>query len=1025
MKYFRSPVVCLAVVMLAWGLPGYGQNVTTGAITGVIRDAQGGVLPGATVVATHTPTGTVYETVTGPDGTFNLLNVRVGGPYGFMASLSGFRQEERSDLQVSLGQATSIDLTLQLQTLTETVLVTADASALFSPTTMGTAANIDREALETLPTVSRSLQDFARTNPFFVQSAVNANPAGLSVAGRSPRYNNLQIDGAVNNDVFAIGEQGIPGSFTNTEPISLDAIQELQLVISPYDVRQGSFSGGGINAITRSGTNEFHGTAFYLFRNESLVGDGINDRPIATFDDKQFGASLGGPIAANRVFFFGNYELGRRSQPAGWSIAGSGQQFGREADTARVLAIARDRYGYDPGSTAEFIRGNDNDKVFARGDVNLGSHQLTIRHNFIDAFNDVGTPSGTRFIFPDQFYRFHSRQNSTVGQLNSRFGTSYNEFRVTFQRIRERRANETSFPQVNVRLGGNQDLRFGTEQFSGANELDQDIIEINDDFTIVRGGHQITIGTHNELFDFRNLFIRDVFGAYDFASIEAFEQGVALTYNLSYSATSNPRQPAEFAAYQLGFYAGDLWRIAPRLSITYGLRVDKPIFPDTPSANPMIAQLYGLRTDVVPETQTWSPRAGFNYDLGSDSVQQQVRGGFGLFGGRTPYVWLSNQYTSTGNEFVRLGANNVQFSPDPNQQPRSLGTASRNEINLIDPDYDFPQTLRGNLGYDRSIGWQRLVLGAELLFSNTVKDIDYQNFNLVQVATLPDGRPRFGLLNPAFGDVVFLTNTAAGSSWSTAFKAERPFQNGWFANASYLYGRTKAVNDGGSSQARSNWVNQQNQGNPNDVPLGISNFDPGHRISLSGAYTFDFQRARLTLSAYYNGQSGRPYSYVYSSGDPNQDGIGLPANNNNDLLYIPASPDDVIVRNGPYEQLTAFLDAGHCNLTSGEIMDRNTCRAPWTNTLDVRAAVDVPIGGVDAELTMDMLNLLNLFNSEWGQVEYALFNGLTPVAYGGLDPATGRMIYNLNAVTRSDSQRYQRDDLRSRWQGQIGLRLRF
>ena len=1025
MKHFRSLAVYVAALVAACALPAHGQNVTTGAITGVVRDAQGGVLPGATVVATHTPTGTVYETVTGGDGTFDFLNVRVGGPYQVRAALSGFREELRSDLQVSLGQATSVDLTLQLQTLTETVVVTADASALFSPTTMGTAANVDQAALETLPTISRSLQDFARTNPFFVQSAVNANPSGLSVAGRSPRYNNLQIDGAVNNDVFAIGEQGIPGSFTNTEPISLDAIQELQLVVSPYDVRQGSFSGGGINAITRSGTNEFHGTAYYLFRNESLVGDGIDDRPIATFDDKQFGASLGGPIAQNRAFFFGNYELGRRSTPSGFSIAGSGQQFGREEETARVLAIARERYGYDPGPADEFIRGNDNDKVFVRGDVNLGAHQVIVRHNFIDAFNDVGTPSATRFIFPDQFYRFHSRQNSTVGQLNSRFGLSYNEFRVTYQRIRERRANPTAFPQVNVRLGGNQDLRFGTEQFSAANELDQDIIEINDDFTIVRGGHQITIGTHNELFDFRNLFIRDAFGAYDFASIEAFEQGVALTYNLSYSATGDPRQPAAFSAYQLGFYAGDLWRVSPRLSLTFGLRVDKPIFPDEPSANPTVEALYGYRTDVVPQTHTWSPRAGFNYDLGDDSIRQQLRGGLGLFGGRTPYVWLSNQYTSTGNEFIRLGATDVRFEPDPGRQPRNVAEASRNEINLIDPDYDFPQTLRGNLGYDRSIGWQRLVFGAELLFSNTVRDIDYQNFNLVPVSTLPDGRPRFGVLNPAFGDVVFLTNTSEGSSWSTAFRVERPFADGWFVNASYLYGRTRAVNDGGSSQARSNWVNQQNQGNPNEVPLGISNFDPGHRISISGAYTLDLRRARLTFSAYYNGQSGRPYSYVFSN-DANNDGVGLPANNTNDLLYIPSGPDDVIVRNGPYEQLANFLAEGECDsLTPGTIMERNTCRAPWIDTLDFRTAVEVPVGGVDAEVTLDLLNLLNLFDSEWGQVEYALFNGLIPVSYGGLDQATGRMIYNLNTVTQEGRPRYQRDDLRSRWQAQVGLRLRF
>jgi hypothetical protein len=575
----------------------------------------------------------------------------------------------------------------------------------------------------------------------------------------------------VNNDLFGIADSALPGGQANTEPISLEAIQELQLVVSPYDVRQGNFSGGGINAITKTGTNALHGTVFYMFRNQDWVGEGVGRRPIATFSDKQFGGNAGGPIVQNRAFFFGNVDWQRRQTPTGWSIDGSsGQAFGREAEVQRALDVARTRYGYDPGDTGEFIRQNPNDKIFARVDVNVaGGQQFTLRHNYVDSFNDVGFPSGTRFVMPDEIYEFKSQVNSTVGQLNSTFGRTMNEARITYQRVRDQRSNRNEpFPQTNIRLGGGQDLRFGTEQFSTANELDQDIIEINNDLTLVQESHQWTFGTHNELFKFRNLFIRDNFGTYDFNSLALFEQGLAQSYDYSFSKTSDPRQSAEFWVYQLGFYAGDVWWLRSDLTLTYGLRLDMPLFPDTPATNATVRALYGTGTDVVPHTRTWSPRAGMNWDLSTDTTQQQARFGVGLFGGRTPYVWLSNQYTNTGNEFTRVStgfsaANAIPFVADADAQPRNVGRAATNEINLVDEDYDFPQLLRGNVGYDRSLV-VGLIGSVELLFSKTVRDIDYQNLNLEVAGMRPDGRPFYRRADPTFSDVVFLTNTGEDNS---------------------------------------------------------------------------------------------------------------------------------------------------------------------------------------------------------------------------------------------------------------------
>ena len=350
MKNLMNALLCIGAIT-AMATPGLAQNVTLGALSGVVKDAQGGVLPGAVVVAVHTPTGTNYEGVTEADGRFSLLNVRVGGPYEVSITMGGFRPAKITGINVTLGDASDLPVTLQLETLTETVTVTAEASSVFSPSRAGTAENVSLAAIENLPTISRSLTDFARTSPFFVQSTINANAdSALSVAGRNTRYNNVQIDGAVNNDVFGLAESGTPGGPAGTQPVSIDAIQELQLVVSPVDVRQAGFSGGGMNAITKSGTNALKGSVFYYFRDQGLVGNGVDDRPIATFNDKQFGGTLGGPIRRNKAFFFTTLDWGRRDTPSGYSISGnSGVSFGRQAEAQRFLEHPAESLRLQPG----------------------------------------------------------------------------------------------------------------------------------------------------------------------------------------------------------------------------------------------------------------------------------------------------------------------------------------------------------------------------------------------------------------------------------------------------------------------------------------------------------------------------------------------------------------------------------------------------------------------------------------------------------------------------------------------------
>ncbi len=914
-----------------------------------MSDAQKGVLPGATVTATHVPTGTVYEAVTQADGRYTMLAVRVGGPYTIKATMAGFKDDVKTGVEVSLGEARTVDFTLGLATVTETVDVVAEAQVIDTQRA-GTAANITSDELANLPTVNRSMFDYARTSPYFVINPVGTDASSISVAGRNDRYNNIQIDGAVNNDVFGLSSSGTPGGTTSTEPISLDAIQELQLVVSAYDVRQGGFSGGSVNAITKSGTNSIHGTAYYFGRNQSLVGVGPSDKKFGTFNNKTFGASVGGPIVANKIFYFGNVEIGRKSTPSGGSIAGSGVTFGRTAEVDRFLSILNTKYGYNPGSKDEFTRTTNNDKVFVRADMNIaGKHQLTIRNNYVKGLNDIGTAVGSTYSFPDNFYRINSTTNSTVGQLNSNFGTVFNEFRAAYSRIRDFRDNPNApkpFPQVNVRLADGSNLRAGTEQYSAANQLDQDVIEVTDDVTIVKDKHTFTVGTHNEFYKFRNLYLANNWGYYQFSSMDNFDAGLAQGYDLSFG-TYDPAFAARFSIRQFGLYAGDQWRVKNNFSLTYGIRFDTPQFPDKPTSNPAALQYFGYATDVVPVDRIWSPRAGFNWQISQDR-REQVRGGVGVFSGRTPYVWLSNQYGNTGIEVTRPRvsyntSNKVVFVPDALNQPKNVGGAQTNEIDMVDPNYSYPKLVRTNLAYDRELPWGGLVGTAELVYSKNIQDIKYQNLNFVDSGTVAfDGRTVMARKVSTMSDAIFLTNSTQGSSWSLAFKVDKPWKNNWMASASYLYNQSKSIMDGTSSQAASNWGYNLTPGNPNETPLATSNYDVRHRINVSLSYQLNIPHVPTTLSMFYNGQSGRPYAMIfYSSTNINGD-----FRTTNDLMYIPRNVSEVVVTKGTPDQLAAFLAADPCvNQYRG--IDHAAQRLPAA--VDQRRGLPAHVQGPDRE----------------------------------------------------------------------------
>ncbi|MGD2115890.1 MAG: TonB-dependent receptor [Acidobacteriota bacterium] len=1035
----------LALIGALIGAPAlHAQGVTTGALAGHVTAAEdGSALPGVVVEAVHQPTGTRYSTVSRADGRWSILNVRVGGPYELRATLTGFQPQEVGDVFVKLGESVSVDFTLQLETIEEELTVTASVRPLITPDRQGVATNVSEQAIEDLPSLDRSFQELARLSPFFTAVGDNDEETIVTVAGRNNRYNNIQIDGAINNDLFGLAATGTPGGQAQTQPISLDVIKEIALLVSPYDVRQGGFSGGGINAITRSGTNAFQGSAYWFQRDQDFVGDGPDDREIGEFSQDEYGFRLGGPIQRDRLFFFVNGERSERTQPSGVSADGSsGQSFVNPAGAAEFRNILVNQYGYDPGGLGEAGEERNSDKLFGRLDWNIAdTHQLTLRHNYIDADNDVYRPSTFGYEFPDRNYDFTNETNSTVLQLNSTFGADkYNEARVTYQTIKDRRSGGEPFPAVTVELADGSDVSAGVEPFSTKNALDQDILEITDDFTWLFGDHTVTLGTHNEIFTFDNLFIRQAFGEYTFLGLDNFRAGKAFEFDRSFSVTGDPNQSAEFDVQQLGFYAGDQWAAGQNLTVTYGLRVDVPRFPDDPSFNQEAFDEFGYRTDEMPSgNEVWSPRVGFNWNVPwkpSDEWDHQLRGGVGIFTGRTPYVWLSNQYSNTGIEFQRIGSfididefdpnnNFIPFEPDPNNQPTDPGQIGgfpfTNEINVTDPDFEFPQVTRYTLGYDVSLPWYGLNLTAETIYADTRKEVNFQNINIVPTGETYafDGRPLFERQDNQFRDVILLTNTERGRQWNTALKLTHPYRKGFYGSVSWLYGESRVVNDGTSSQARSNWRFNETKGDPNEPTLGVSDFDPGHRFNASIAYNFDLGPTDHTVSLFYNAQEGRPYSTIFF-GDANGDG-----ETGNDLFYVPASEDEVIIQGGTWEQLDAYI-RGDDGLSSsrGEIVDRNASRAPWIHQLDFHYAVRVPFGRFEPEITLDIFNFGNLIDSDSGVVRFASFSAVSPVSFNGIDEATGKPIYGVSRFTSLD-RRFEVDDLRSRWQAKLGLRFSF
>lgn len=1051
----KSRIVRLFTLLIFF-LPCFlSAQVTTSTISGVIKGTKE-VLAGATIKAIHKPTGTVYTTASMRQGVFNIVNMIPGGPYSIEISYVGFQNFTEDSIYLALGENSRLDVSLNNSSTTlENVVVTGNSTTLKRT---GASTSISRAQISALPTLSRSLTDFTRLTP-------QAN--GNSFGGSSNRYNNITIDGAVNNDVFGLASNGTPGGQASTTPISLDAIQEIQVVLAPYDITYGNFTGGGVNAVTRSGTNKFQGTVYDFFRNQNTVGkDPVSGIKTANFSDKQYGISLGGPIIKNKLFFFVNGELARRTAPTIYNAGDSGSVL-TLAEAKTLSDYMQTKYGYNAGTTAAYNAQTQSDKLFARIDWNISDkHRLTLRHNYINAFDDNISRSTTLFRFGNNTYRFNNKQNTTVAELRSRFSNSYsNDLIVSVQRIRDYRSTLGSiFPSIEITKGSGT-VQLGSERSSVANQLDQDIFEVTDNFKIFKGKQTFTLGTHNEFFNFRNLFINNQNGRWRFNSLTDFYNNNPRSLDVTYSNISGDLSPsAKFSAAQLGYYAQDEIQVNTKLRITAGLRLDVPVIGDRPSYNKIVDSTFkgNFNTTNIPTGKLlWSPRVGFNYDV-TGNKNFVIRGGAGIFSGRVPFVWISNQFSNSGvllntisvTDNTATTANEVNngkgFEPDVNKQS-SLGNAGKTfEADVMDKYFKFPQVARFNLATDI-----KLPLGInatfEGIYSKTLNNILYKDINLAPPVGVVDPAYNKGFdkriayssstgvggrrLNPTITNAIYITNTNKGYSYNLTAQFSKSWKTG-FASIAYNHNNATEVNSGASSTALSNWEFVQVVGDPNNPPLATTNYALTHRIIASVSINLNYTKyLRTSLSFFYSGNSGQKLTYLVN-GDLNSDGrFG------NDLLYVPNNLNEIAfvdylntnntVRFTAAQQAAAFdsyiSNNKYLNQRRGKYTDRNGSNTPWEHVIDMRFAQDFFITKGETkhtlEFTFDVFNLTNLLNKNWGR-QYNVTNQAYSIlsTISRKNPNTGVTEKGYNYTIGQDPWTVT---FASRFQGQIGLRYSF
>ncbi len=1061
---------------------GVQAQVTTSSINGLITDTNNEPLIGASVLAVHTPSGSNYGAITRTDGRFNLPGLRIGGPYTITVSYVGYQETTDENIFLNLGQTFTFNKQLSESGIAlDVVVVTANKNSLMNDKKTGASTNVGAQALNALPTLSRSISDFTRATP---------QSNGRSIGGQDSRFNNLTIDGSIFNNSFGLSD--LPGGQTNSSPISLDAIEQIQINVAPYDVREGGFTGAGINAVTRSGTNEFSGSAFFNTRNESFVGEKANRAKVITanFDVKQYGFRLGGPIIKDKLFFFINGESERRDDPAnnGFEAFRPGVNDGKP-NTTRVLASDLDaikgfllsKYNYDPGVYENFQLATRSDKALARLDYNLSNKsKFSLRYNYLKSSRDVPASNSGSFQdragnpfalnFSNNNYIINNDINSFIGEHNYIGGNYSNKIIAGFTANRDYRTSGGGiFPLVDILKDGRNYIAFGYEPFTPNNILDTDTWQFRNDFTYYAGKHTLTAGVNFESFEFRNTFTPTYYGQFVYNSLADFyadtdsdtaNDPTLRRYQKTSSNLAGSALPtATTNANQIGLYLQDEFQVTNNLKVTGGIRLDVPSFQNTALENKEVNDFtfndengnpLKVNTSKLPGTSLLvSPRIGFNYDVKGDQ-SLQFRGGTGVFSGRPAFVWLSNQVGNngilTGSVFEDNTKGKYPFNPDVNAynlEPIPGKAASSYNLAIVDENFKFPQVWRSNLAVDVALPFGLIATG-EVIYNKELNNVTYINANLKPAAKKlvgPDTRPLYGGNNAnnrvvsKITDVTVLKNTNVGSGYSATVKVEKPFTNGFTYMAAYNYGYTQDLMSAGSI-AFSSWRDNLSVNGNNLPDVAFSNNDLRHRIIAAGSYKIEYANfASTQFGFFFQMQNQGRFSYRVN-GDLNGD-----QQTANDLMFIPVKASDLKFEqytvNGivltPEAQAAAFdkyIDQDeYLSSRRGQYAERNGVLRPMLATIDLSVVQEfyVSVGGKKNKLQVraDIFNFGNMLTDKWGVGDRFVNN--SPLTFRSIN-AAGEPVYRLAANTDGtfNQKTYiQSAGLGDVWQMQLGVRYTF
>ena len=1078
------------IVLLMSAFSTFAQ-VTTSTISGLVQSANSEGLIGATVVATHVPSGTRYGTATNAAGRYTLPGVRVGGPFTVTVTYTGYETQSREGIFTNLGVAANIDFTLQETGVAmDELVISATRNDLFSSQRTGAASTFDSKRVTSIPTIgSRSINSITKYNP---------NGNGRNFGGQDSRLNNFTIDGSVFNNGFGLGSEAQAGGRTNSTAISLDAIEEVQVNVAPYDVRQTGFVGAGINAVTRSGTNEFSGSAYTQLRNANMYGNKARSTSVATspFQENVYGARLGGPIVKNKVFFFVNAEFVRSSAPATPWVASGSSNVGQatrvlKSDLDSVSNVLARKYGWVTGPYENYNNEVASNKFLARLDFNLSDRQkLMLRYTHHNSTADINisnssslgfgnrTTSVNAMSYQNSGYIIGDNTRSIVAELNSTFGTKLsNSLSVGFDfQDEDRQYKGEFFPTIDILKDGATYIGAGFDPFTPDNLLSYSTFHITENLSYYAGKHTITGGVNYEHFTSDNNFFPGSNGVYVFNSLDDFFKAtngdsVSLRrFQYRYSALEGGAQPLQvLKVNKFDAYVQDEFKASKNFTVTAGIRASfidlggTEVLQNTVLADSTFRDLDGnalkINTSEVPKAQfLFEPRVGFNWDV-TGNKKTQIRGGAGIFTGRPPFVWISNQVGNNGvlTGFIEANNTNTKLYPlvkdaNPRFTPETPTLPSTFEIAVTSEDYRYPQVLKANLAIDQKLPGG-LVATAEVLFNKNINAIYYYNANLeAATATFagPDNRPRFpGSIVPSaqinnatrvvnnVSSAVVMTTTNEGSYFGATAKLEYPENKGLYGMVAYTYSKTQDLMDAGSI-ASGSWTGARSVRGNNDLDLAYGTNDIPHRVIGLFSYRAEWGEKRgggVQFTLGYEGRKDGRFTYTYN-GDMNGDNIA-----GNDLLFVPNAASDLVfedqtVNNVTYTaaQQAQFFEEyirndEYLSSIRGQYSERNGGILPWLHRFDLAISRDfwINVGGKrnTIQVRCDIFNFGNMLNTDWGVGRR--FVATTPLQARGVD-ANGVPKYRVASQLLAPSTRRTYDwgaSISDVWNLQLGVRYTF